>query len=394
MTDDRSLFAEMNVRRFFALFLILTFVGCLSLALVHAADAPAPNAATPPQRIKYLDFREANLLDVLLELGKMYKVGMVPDSNVTGKVTLTLQDVTLEDALKLIVEQNGCTYQKRQGNVYFISKATPAPPPAPVGKLVVTYKDNLLDIEAENVDVLQLLQKIKDVTGLNVAPTPQVTGKISPLQVRGIRVEPDLRYLLAAQGFSFERYGSIYIVEKTATATQPAGPAAILSGVEVDDDRRVTLHVDNKPLKDVLETLRRRLNIDLILAGNVGAENVTVHLTKVTLSEALTAMLRGTKVWFKKIDRSNLEEVRALLGRDMEEMGKSGNGDVKGQEDSPSPTPNPQPPTLRSEGARHLHYRRHHTRLACRAAADQDGGHLCQLHEGGRTGAIAVVVGR
>lgn len=61
-------------------------------------------------------FHEADIKDVLLFFGKTYKMNIVIDPGVSGKVTLRLVDVPWDQALDLILRQHGLAMTKN-GNL-------------------------------------------------------------------------------------------------------------------------------------------------------------------------------------------------------------------------------------------------------------------------------------
>ena len=64
--------------------------------------------------------------DVLRMLAKAADVNIIVGKGVTGEISsLTLREVSVEDALKAITEANGY-YWRRDGNIYFV---TSEPPP-------------------------------------------------------------------------------------------------------------------------------------------------------------------------------------------------------------------------------------------------------------------------
>lgn len=67
-----------------------------------------------------LDFREAELSNVLRLLSEQYDVNIVTGQEVKGQVTVRLTNVTFESALKAILEANGYGYV-REGNIYRVA---------------------------------------------------------------------------------------------------------------------------------------------------------------------------------------------------------------------------------------------------------------------------------
>lgn len=64
-------------------------------------------------RIEYLEFREVDIKDVLRQLAKQYNLNIVFSESVSGRITVQLQNVTIEEALDAIITINGFVYTKK-----------------------------------------------------------------------------------------------------------------------------------------------------------------------------------------------------------------------------------------------------------------------------------------
>jgi MSHA type pilus biogenesis protein MshL len=84
-------------------------------------EEPARLAIGSPGKLYSLRVREAQIQDVLLALAQESEENLVVDPEVTGKVTLNLNRVTLEQALEAVLGQLGFSY-RRQGSIIRISK--------------------------------------------------------------------------------------------------------------------------------------------------------------------------------------------------------------------------------------------------------------------------------
>ncbi len=75
-----------------------------------APEAPAPSPLPPSSRLINLEFRNADIADVLTALARNASVNIVTDTDVKGKITVRLVGVTLDQALQIILEANGLAY--------------------------------------------------------------------------------------------------------------------------------------------------------------------------------------------------------------------------------------------------------------------------------------------
>jgi len=109
---------------------VLLRAGLVACALVTVVGT-AP--AAPASRVT-LDFVEANIVDVLQALATQTGVDIAVSNSVTGTVTLRLRQVSLEQALDMIVRFRGFDYALYQ-NVYVVG--TPQEVQAIVSKVAV-----------------------------------------------------------------------------------------------------------------------------------------------------------------------------------------------------------------------------------------------------------------
>jgi hypothetical protein len=134
---------------------------------VVAQARPTPGApqaqATPPGPARIsLEFRNAELADVLTALAKVCNYNIVTDATVKGLVTVRLVDVTCEEALRFILQANNLGYRTIGRNLIIMAAEKLAPPPeAPTS---VTYSVGF----AVAKDVAEAVTK--SVPGIRVAP--------------------------------------------------------------------------------------------------------------------------------------------------------------------------------------------------------------------------------
>jgi len=87
--------------------------------VVITAD-PAPKMSFE-QRLKMkisLDYKNADVLTVLRSLSWTYKLNIVTSPDIKGKVTISLEDVTVKEALEAIITVNGLAYSIRKNIIY------------------------------------------------------------------------------------------------------------------------------------------------------------------------------------------------------------------------------------------------------------------------------------
>ena len=116
-------------------FLIVNFIlppGIISgqeISSVSAQGVPeaVEEKAAPDDGLQQkvsLDYKDVDLASVLRSLAWTYNLNIVTSSDIKGKVTINLQNVTVEEALDAILTINGLVYSKR-GRILYIAPGDP-----------------------------------------------------------------------------------------------------------------------------------------------------------------------------------------------------------------------------------------------------------------------------
>jgi type II secretory pathway component GspD/PulD (secretin) len=100
----------------------------IGIPVAQAATSPAPSMGpqgTPgspgPSRSITLKVRDMELIDVLQALARLAHANIVTDPNVRGRITVQLSGVTLEEALRFILEPNDLAYMT-VGNTVIVGR--------------------------------------------------------------------------------------------------------------------------------------------------------------------------------------------------------------------------------------------------------------------------------
>jgi len=118
-------------------------------------ESPA-TAGDPLQEKIFLDYKDADIANVLRSLSYTYGLNLVTSSEVKGKITVSLKDVTLAEALDAILSTNGYNYS-RKGNIIYIT------PGGVEGAQLVSEPLTLKYLKA--ADAQNLLRKILSAKG-------------------------------------------------------------------------------------------------------------------------------------------------------------------------------------------------------------------------------------
>ncbi len=237
---------------FLVSFFIFFFWG-LGLFLLNGGYAQETDSAESVA----LDYKDASLSSVLRALSYSYDLNLVVTKDIKGKVTVSLKNVTIDEALEAILIVNGYAFTRR-GNLIYIT-----PGPGVEGIDLTTEPIRLSYLTAD--EAKRLLSKVISSKGdiqINEATNSLVVTDF-PANIRKIEdlLEeidvPPIQVLIEAkiidiQSKAYENFGTTYTVthapaatnqslfgrnvamdESLVNTTTMAGPSSSLSGGQI-----------------------------------------------------------------------------------------------------------------------------------------------------------------
>ena len=101
----------------------MTTLAALLLAAAVAAPAPAARPATAPEETRIsVDFKDADILDIVRLMAELGDFQVVAHPGITCKLTLKLKEVPLDTAFDLALKTCGLGYEESSG-IYRIAPA-------------------------------------------------------------------------------------------------------------------------------------------------------------------------------------------------------------------------------------------------------------------------------
>ncbi len=240
--------------------------------------AQAPAAGAPDAGLVSLNFRDAELSVVLEALARKAKINIVAGKEVVGSVSISLQNVSWEQALDAITKTYGYGYEK-EDNVILVTTLEEL-------KARREKVKDLVAIEPVITKVIQL--KYLDASDVKKFLEPQLTaqGKISVLEITGQK----------GWAFGSTQAGS----SSTGTSAEPArkeresarSKAIVITDTPTTVDRleKVLAKIDVMPKQILIEArimeVSRNLLRDINPAVTTGATAGSTSLTMRALPAA------------------------------------------------------------------------------------------------------------
>ena len=91
---------------------------------IPAVGGAVVSATTMDERLKQIitvEYKDADLGSVLRSLALTYRLNLLTGPDIKGKVTINLQEITVEKALEVILKANGLLYSLKDGVIYVTS---------------------------------------------------------------------------------------------------------------------------------------------------------------------------------------------------------------------------------------------------------------------------------
>ncbi|MBF0490471.1 MAG: secretin and TonB N-terminal domain-containing protein [Candidatus Omnitrophica bacterium] len=95
----------------------------LQIISPNSSESSSQSLTISSKNLISIDYKDANLSDVLKAISYSYNLNIVVAKNISGKVSAKLKDLTIEDALNAILSVNNYAFM-RQGNIVYVMPAS------------------------------------------------------------------------------------------------------------------------------------------------------------------------------------------------------------------------------------------------------------------------------
>lgn len=266
----------MKLRRKILLPVILIGIILMSANFVFAEDSIT------------LSVKEGDIRDVLQMMGEQSGMNIVPDSSVRGKVTLTLTNVTVEEALQTLLKVYKYNYEKVNDNTYIISQQPLKEP------YLLEIKDRKLTLVAREIQAKRVLNDIAKKGNINIIYDQNVNGQINANLIK-VDIIEGLKSLCSANNMLLQQREGIYTV-----STSMSGPKNRQMAVSYSDGK-ITIDVKNGDLSQLIRAIADQSGLNIVLFGG-NHQLVDMKISDVPVDRAIEMILSGTRYTFRKED--------------------------------------------------------------------------------------------
>ncbi|MDB5105824.1 MAG: putative bacterial type secretion system protein [Fibrobacteres bacterium] len=259
----------------------------------------AKGAGKPDQGMLNVDYVDEPILDVLRAIATAFKLSIIPDKDLGDvKVTIHLENIPVLEGLDKLCRSHGLE-MIADGNVYRIRKTKEN------AFSILEVRNKRMNLDVQNRPVKDFLREFVEKTKINIVPGQNLRGLVTG-HLKDVEPIDGFKALMAANDYDVRLKNGVYLVENGDSVGQEAmgsrrnrrgggfqAQGGGASDVDVHDGK-VTLSLNNASLGDAIREIAEQAGHNYTIIGDVSG-NVNAQLKGVTVDEALSALLQGTR---------------------------------------------------------------------------------------------------
>ncbi|CCU79382.1 flp pilus assembly protein, secretin [Halanaerobium saccharolyticum subsp. saccharolyticum DSM 6643] len=273
-------------------------ITALILILVFILSATA--AVGAQGRINDMNFKNADLTDVLRAIAEVANVNLITDSNVSGTITIHLKDISFNKALDLITQTRSLTYKWDENTVVVAS-------PDRIEEIYSNMVTEFVEVKSNDLDNISVIVK-------DIFPDTQITADsvrrqfiLKGEEERVVEIR-EMIERLDTSAVAQKKTAGEYITSGDGISTSEDGEIYTesykLFNAELADLRNKLLDINSD-----LSIRSNPLTNNLIISGNkVDVENA-ISMAK-TYDESLEPETRNIRV-----DYVDTEQINEIVGK-------------------------------------------------------------------------------
>ncbi len=245
------------------------------------------------EQISVLDFKNTDIKDVLRAIADTYKLNVFIDDAIEYRVSIHLENVTIESVLNFLAERANLKIQYEGSIIKFMM-----PPPKPVPPLALSFHDQKLSIDIKNEPIARVVKEISQLCETNIVLKNGVNGNVSGF-LQNLSLAECLETFFKMNGYELEKKKNIFYVDWGIdyNSTDPQKKSRG-SRIEVVDGL-ITMDFHNVAIKNAVQEIAQQVGTDIIIYGQMEG-NISAKCSHITFDDALNYLFKGTKFTFRK----------------------------------------------------------------------------------------------
>jgi len=254
------------------------------------------SARTLDQTIKQLDFKDTDIKDVVRSIATKYGINIFIENKINKRITLHLENVTVESMINFLAEENGLILQ-RTGNIYKL--ISPSPPPKMEKPINLSIKNGKISADLQNDDLDKVVRAIIRSSSYNILIARGTSGYVSGVLNR-IDFEEGFTELLRSNGFILKKNNNIFIIEKDFSSGLNSNKKGRHSSffLNIGPDSLLSFDLQNVPIKQVIEEAASKVGENIFIYGNVEG-SISARTDRVTFHKLLELLFQGTEYTYR-----------------------------------------------------------------------------------------------
>ncbi|HEX3072196.1 MAG TPA: hypothetical protein VHP30_01165, partial [Ignavibacteriales bacterium] len=235
------------------------------------------------QIIPALNYKDADLRDIIRSIAYEYKTNVVIDNAVNMRASIALFNIELMSALKIIAEDNGLVFSFDENRFFIKQRQTlpPPEPPAPEMRLIVNYSKGKLELDLKNADINLLIDELRKKTNKNYLASGGLSGRLNG-SLKAMELKQALNHIFRNNGFAVWQKDSIYYIARDYSPNAAEGASNAGGYWVTASDDLVSIRVVDADLNRIVDDISAQLNLPLIKLSPMSAK-VTLKCEQVSL---------------------------------------------------------------------------------------------------------------
>ena len=279
--------------------LILGIALCTVTAFAQAPVKPELPALPIPDSlvVKKLNVKNTEIRDLLQGMAVQYGLNLFLEKDVSGPVTVNFNNQPLKDALKVLLTGNGYEYRIENGVIHVYKPVPPEPekPKPPEKKFEVKWEDEKLSLDVEDAPLNVLVRKVMEITGKNVFVEQNVEKPIT-LFINEMEFGKAMQYIARSLELDAVEEEGSYVITKANWTMGGKSDASGKFRVKYADSL-LSIDAIEAPLSNLVSEILAQTKINAMVYGKLDG-NVSAHVEKISVENALKFLFRGTSYTF------------------------------------------------------------------------------------------------
>jgi general secretion pathway protein D len=210
-------------------------------------------------------------------------ISIIPEKDVNDNATIYFQDLPFDEGMEALCQANNFKYYKEAQSRRIAKKN---------GTYRITYKNSLLSVDADDVEISEIFSDISRQTSINIMLEQDIKGKVTA-HFQALPMFQGLMTLVENQGWYIEKQSNCYFVKK-------AGPENKDARIIYNPDTKLfNLDIRNGSLAAIINEMAYKAGVNMVVLNQVNWTVSNVRLRNLTLNQVLDNLFKGTVFTYK-----------------------------------------------------------------------------------------------